>query len=458
MDPQDRFAIELWLEVFAYLSQDALKALSLIHRTLFDISRPLRFVDFKFHPYPSNYRQHQPTSAQVDHALQRLRFWSSPEIAPLVRSCSITPWEQRAPASAISDTESPYIALYAFFDRLPQFTGLQQLHASEVEFTQTGMANLCGLPVLTRLHIHMCCTAAGERIDTSSLALRVSLCIARCSPEYNLFWIRLLDPHHLRELHVDYVYSLDTTTPFPHVHTLNITLISLEDAPNLAILSKFPAVRALAANKNCLGVLRAWTARTTLTHLNIIDNCCSHDLLTALQGLPASSNIIALEVTLNIDPDEPFGTAECEALVLLLPRLTVLRICMYPEVEEDGGVTPQPATFIKALIDSASLPETLESLVLAESARGYEPAPPAETPAFAGLREALTMKCPALTEIYLDGHYFLFQWRKVLLGGTVQVMEGTADNLDAIEILRRDSDAFWEDHKSAMRPPFWTTW
>jgi hypothetical protein len=84
------------------------------------------------------------------------------------------------------------------------------------------------------------------------------------------------------------------------------------------------------------------------------------------------------------------------------------------------------------LAASTLLPSTLESLSLTwdfsfgddstNSAAGNDPAPPdaAEIPDFAGLREELIAKCEALTEIFLDGYYFLFWWRKVEWDGTAR--------------------------------------
>jgi hypothetical protein len=84
------------------------------------------------------------------------------------------------------------------------------------------------------------------------------------------------------------------------------------------------------------------------------------------------------------------------------------------------------------LAASTLLPSTLESLSLTwdfsfgddstNSAAGNDPAPPdaAEIPDFAGLREELIAKGEALTEIFLDGYYFLFWWRKVEWDGTAR--------------------------------------
>ncbi|KAJ7107730.1 hypothetical protein C8R44DRAFT_540212, partial [Mycena epipterygia] len=91
MSSQDRVPNELWLEVFHHLPRDTLKDVSLTHRTFCCLSRPLLFTDFKFHPYAmvALDSQHLPSAEEVDQLMERLAFWCSADIAPLVRSCSI---------------------------------------------------------------------------------------------------------------------------------------------------------------------------------------------------------------------------------------------------------------------------------------------------------------------------------------------------------------------------------
>jgi hypothetical protein len=116
MDPEDRFPCELWLEMFTYLPQDALKHVSLTHRILCTISRPLRFNHFELtlsydHDIPSL------SAAQVHHALQRLNFWVSPDIVPLVRSCRFCLLQQRRQEDrAWKPSGDEYILLRAFFE------------------------------------------------------------------------------------------------------------------------------------------------------------------------------------------------------------------------------------------------------------------------------------------------------------------------------------------------------
>jgi hypothetical protein len=132
---------------------DALRNFSSTHRALYGISRSLGFAEFKLYPYPYDF---QPQKAQLDDALQRLDFWSSPKIAPHVHSCTARSNPQRWQGSAQLDDGGPHILMNAFFECLPLFTGLERLDADRIQCTQMGLANLCGLLVLAHVELSEC--------------------------------------------------------------------------------------------------------------------------------------------------------------------------------------------------------------------------------------------------------------------------------------------------------------
>ncbi|KAJ7107708.1 hypothetical protein C8R44DRAFT_529646, partial [Mycena epipterygia] len=97
MRAQDRVPNELWLEVFHHLPRDALKDVSLTYHAFHNISRSLLFTDFEFHPYATSGCVGillLPSATEVDQSLERLAFWCSEDIAPLVRSCNVIPWQK----------------------------------------------------------------------------------------------------------------------------------------------------------------------------------------------------------------------------------------------------------------------------------------------------------------------------------------------------------------------------
>ncbi|KAJ7442900.1 hypothetical protein B0H11DRAFT_2204329 [Mycena galericulata] len=452
--------------------------------------RPLRFANFKFHPYTYGHPRPHPLSAsQLANALDRLDFWTSAEIAPLVRSCSIRPTSQNYPP----DEGFLYALLNVFFDRLPQFTGLTRLYASSLEFTQTGIVNLCKLPALSQVELSQCGVVDGEEIHTHSLTLRVSTFESRCDyRRISDIWITLLRPDYLQELTLDRHSALRKPAApcFPNVHTLSLYVDWPEPSQVPYILAKFPGVRVfrtdwcfrevggqprqvaaifpvLTEYIGHVGGLRVWILSTTLTHVTIKYTCSPREILAELRD-PSSLNITSLIVTLapsEDDDSQPVCNADLDELFILLPRLTEVRISICTEVEDNGGFNPQvqltpfipsvqlaerdlqPATFLKTLATTTALPPNLELLSIdwdfsawdygsTESTRGNEPAAPdsAQIPDFAALRDALIAKGPTLTTLHLDGYHFLFHWCGSLTNGTVK--EATANNWDDAEVLR----------------------
>ncbi|KAJ6498913.1 hypothetical protein C8R45DRAFT_821665, partial [Mycena sanguinolenta] len=81
---------ELLLEIFRSLSRHTIPALSLTCKKFKDISRPFLFAHLSFQPYSVRGDVILlPPSIVVDRALECLEFWTSDEIAPHVRSCTI---------------------------------------------------------------------------------------------------------------------------------------------------------------------------------------------------------------------------------------------------------------------------------------------------------------------------------------------------------------------------------
>ncbi|KAJ6546738.1 hypothetical protein DFH09DRAFT_1506489 [Mycena vulgaris] len=452
MTSQAQVPDELWVEVFKYLPKTSLRDVSSTHRTFSRISRPLVFSDFDFHPFAGGAGGTvHPSAAEVKRSFERLNFWCSPEIAPLVRSCKITPWP-RYPRN-FSDTETPYILPAAFFDRLSCFTRLQTLYAMHVEFTQIGVVGLCRLPVLKRLHIGDCIVAAREHADTTALSLKVSSFILERGLEGVDRWIALLDPDLLREMDVAlsshiFARTMANTSSFPHVHKLSAIM---DNSTVFDLLSKFPAVQtltmdwggadptvhisgllpALTEYTGPCSTLRLFLPRGTLTHL-ATTRCLPADFLTQLEGIGLPHNIPSLDLNF-----ADFDRAALDKLCRFFPRLTDLQITIFFG-GEDGAFSddanPEPTTFCHALATSPALPPTLKNIAISWYYEGedyYENVPPVDESDFARLRDALVARCPTLTSLWFDGHEFLFRWRKGL-DGTVN--EATAANFENLRL------------------------
>ncbi|KAJ6506020.1 hypothetical protein DFH09DRAFT_1289166 [Mycena vulgaris] len=466
MTSQTQVPDELWVEVLKYLPKTSLRDVSSTHRTFSRISRPLVFSNFDFHPYAVGFGGSRllPSAAEVERSFERLNFWCSPEIAPLVRSCKITPWV-RYPRT-FSDTETPYILLAAFFDRLLCFARLQTLYALRVDFTQIGVVGLCRLPALTRLHIDECIVAARERVDTTALSLKVSSFILERELEGVDRWIALLDPDHLRQMELTVncrvlARTVANTSPFPHVHKLsaimnNSTVSDLLHSqcaggadPTVHISGLLPALTEYTGPCNTLCL---FLPREALTHL-VTPRCLPADFLRQLEGIGRPHNIPSLDLTF-----DDFERAALDKLCGFFPRLTDLQITIIFGGEDsaiDDGANPKPTTFCHALATSPALPPTLKNLAISWYYEGEdENIPPVDESDFAPLRDALVARCPALTSLRFDGHKFLFRWHKGLDGTVNETTAGdyvhSVGEVVNTGSMQEDIAAFWSTMRADM--------
>ncbi|KAJ7189725.1 hypothetical protein GGX14DRAFT_484506, partial [Mycena pura] len=130
------FPGELWLRVFAHIPHAALFPVALTDHTFCRLTRPILFSHFEFHPFAlgpiGDLRL--PSSERVHQSMERLRFWCTHEIASVVRSCRIAPWDDDSEAwdstSTFSSTGTLYILLNVLFDHFHRFTALRKLTAS----------------------------------------------------------------------------------------------------------------------------------------------------------------------------------------------------------------------------------------------------------------------------------------------------------------------------------------
>ncbi|KAJ6477876.1 hypothetical protein C8R47DRAFT_643870 [Mycena vitilis] len=473
---------ELWLEAFGNLPTDTLQDLSLTCHDLRRVTRSLLFAHFAFHPFvvrnPYIVRQDSncllPADTSVAGLMERLHFWSSEDIAPLVRTCDMVRF---GADSTGSHTIGQYALLDLFFERMSRFTGLRRLTTKYVDFTPTAMTNLCRMPSLASLEIGQ---FPGSREEPE--AVPRALKATSFSLRHNLqrgdalaYWIPTLHPQHLRELKLmchllgDGIQAIPV---FPYVHSLSMTMDFSTMVHNRAIMSKFPGVEVLClwgwgemedgdelnsrleledapfpVLEEYCGPHRAMSmflGRATLTRLTVTDGYLP-GVINQLQAVHGPVNITAF--TANF-----FGAVDTVAfgiLLRLLPRLTQLYVRVRIEGGEDevqfqNGVNRQATTFFDALADAFVLPNILEHLALVWQFNfdAFAIVPTAERPPeFHKLRDALVAKCPALKTLWIDGYDFLYQWRKVRDGTYV---EESVDTYDGAALLRGNLAEFLE--------------
>ncbi|KAJ6498887.1 hypothetical protein C8R45DRAFT_821053, partial [Mycena sanguinolenta] len=82
---------EPWFYILRDLPRDTIKALCLTSSIFKDLCRTFLFAYFDFHPYALRDGGVivLPLTVVVNRTLERLEFWTSDDIAPLVRSCKI---------------------------------------------------------------------------------------------------------------------------------------------------------------------------------------------------------------------------------------------------------------------------------------------------------------------------------------------------------------------------------
>ncbi|KAJ7200813.1 hypothetical protein GGX14DRAFT_466169, partial [Mycena pura] len=450
---------EIWLEVFKHAPNKALLSLSLTSQSFRHLSRPLLFSHFHFHPYAIGPGDGilLPSSLKVENAKERLDFWCSEQIAPLVRSCNISPWTRSLHSKqTFSGTETPHILLARFFDHLQCFTGLQQLSAYQIHFTGSAIAKLSTMArdSLRHLRVQLCEVDDGEGLQSATSASALSVFtfydkVRRADRDELKAWIHLLHPSHLRELHLTCNLRFLAFNPpfiptFPCVTKLSIEFdFSIMDS-NIAFLSRFPNVEHLAvtgwgepintsgSHPPCLAALRELSSLSCppillpvvpgspLTSLTV-SNCNAAAFTEQLRRMQVPRTITYLAVD--------FDSLEAVALGMILlffPQLADLTISIGLVVKDDiyaeDGFNPIATKFFTALPGLAALPSGLRSISVSWLFEYGENDDPGHDKnfEFGAVRDALLQRCPALTSLWLDGDTLLLWWRRSAPDGAAE--------------------------------------
>ncbi|KAJ7755256.1 hypothetical protein B0H16DRAFT_1458795 [Mycena metata] len=237
---------ELWREILCHLPRNALQNGSLVCHTFFALSRPFLFADFYFHvgQGPRGRAAGRTLAEDGVRALERLDFWSSNDIAPLVRSCTLG-----------YHADGDNLPLFdAFFDRLPRFNNLRTFEGIDIELTQTRMAALHVYPALKSFHLRGWRAAPREQIDFASILLTV------------------------RRLFVSGVGIREWTDSDDHAAHLR------------DILEAYSGVQWL---------LYSFLSRPTLTRIDVFE-CHPLDLVNELRGVSTCANITFLDMRVNV--------------------------------------------------------------------------------------------------------------------------------------------------------------
>ncbi|KAJ7784351.1 hypothetical protein B0H16DRAFT_1492211 [Mycena metata] len=450
----DRLATELWEGVFDHLREDkeSLKTLNLTDQRFHALSRPRLFTDFTFHPYCTGgygmsiedlYLPLNPTPERLH---ERLEFWASEEIAPLVRECVIEPLEFEAPRRKRPEGEDPYTLLNAFFALLPRFVNLQGINAFTIHFTNASLATLSLLPKLTKVGVEMCSMVEDERPQPLSSPLKLTTFTFGNNEDQEEWWYRALSPDTLQKLGLDlsqlqwqYLFSEPPLPTFPNVHTFYLAVGRAMGPHHFRHLAKFPGIRNLhlarcivfpgfAPNLDDLGdikfcpvlenykgpvALLPFLTLDTVKNLNI-DPCEFDDFVGTMRRVWKPNNLVTLEITFCHLLTSLTDLAE------LLPELEILRVIMHRRnfpVEDDAGT----ATTFWGNLPSTHLPPKLIKLAI-----DMELTQPAEAPDLPKVKDALFAARPTLKTLWIHSPYYAYAC-SVMPHGEQSVVAGGED-------------------------------
>ncbi|KAJ7734833.1 hypothetical protein B0H16DRAFT_1695779 [Mycena metata] len=458
-----------------YAPKDTLTQLSLTSHRLRLLSRVHLFAEFDFRPYAW---EKVEARAFVKRSLQRLNFWASDEIAPLVRLCNATPFT--SPAPVLSATKHPYddALLTAFYRVIPTFANLRVFLANNVHFTRTAVANLCLLPKLHTLHVQNY-RLAPEPVDLHALKLQNLSHLRIHNETFSMeridhsTWISLLCPEKLRTLEftLDPPHHLPINLPtFSHVHTLAVVFPLITLPQNMRILSNFPAVQVLSIRDaedrysetmwdgpgphlpldlQLPPLLRQYTGHfqtvntflslPTVTHLSVISDMCTPAQFFEELQPSLFTNIVSLSIDF-----EYFNNALFDDLCGAFPALT--RLCIRvanaegPPLEDFELGTFRDwkvPLFLETLV--TSFPSGIEQLSIFwnmdfESVDGV-------LPPFPRLGESLLKAHGSLNALWLGMYGFTVRARKSR-DGKITVEERAIGEDEPWDLVRGISDDF----------------
>ncbi|KAJ7245320.1 hypothetical protein C8J57DRAFT_1524452 [Mycena rebaudengoi] len=252
---------EILLQIFANITPHTeLAPLHLVSHRFHRLCVPLTYSSFTLHPFGKAIfpvRRERldillPETQRVEEALDRLQFWASATVAPLVRECHVTPWDLSDSPTLTFSVADASIILDTFFQLLPRFEGLTLLHCFHVDFTDAMLRQLRALPTLRDLDIHECSLTGSSNINLPIASLYFSS-LRSTVVEGIEHWLPALSPLHLQTLdisptHVTNIFLRDilaSPSTFPILHTLHLQVDSTLLPDIFSIISNFPAVENL---------------------------------------------------------------------------------------------------------------------------------------------------------------------------------------------------------------------
>ncbi|KAJ7051849.1 hypothetical protein C8F01DRAFT_1173097, partial [Mycena amicta] len=302
---------ELWLEILQHIPRDQLPSISSTNRLLRQLTRPLLFACLKVRlhiPKPGHkwdgYQRRSILDAPA--SIDRMRFWMSPAIAPLVRSCV-------AGSRSYEYINCPTQVDF-FLTNLHTLTQLRSLSLWEISIDRGRLATLHQLPRLEELSVDCCeldvslpCADddSSEPCDENNPVplLRLSkLSISTTSiaqhPCFYPEWMLVVDPARLRDLTLSCNYDGYDFSDLGASNLRMVEKLSVWDGDVCEVATFLPGTLPMLKEFDGPGQLaRKLLACSPIERLTLQFNP-DNALDEILSGAPPARNVSALHLSI----------------------------------------------------------------------------------------------------------------------------------------------------------------
>ncbi|KAF7329369.1 hypothetical protein MKEN_00198400 [Mycena kentingensis (nom. inval.)] len=461
---------EIWLEVVEELPREDLGSFGLVDRAFSRVARPSLFRYFRFTPFDVvDGEATLPAEAVVQKRRNRLQFWLSPAVAPLVRECYLHPlerWQASDSDVAVRSVGDPLMLVYDFARDFHRLTNLHILN----------VAQSCAIQLLVD-QIAVATTLRDFRIsDTYKLVTPLPSAVIHPSPNLRIqkatfesdltredgirAWAAVLDPVHLQSIKLRCGFRAWSENPssvpvFPGVKRLDIRLPWIRFQNLRDILPKFPgverftirgtvendesaqlkilsdlaagcrpfiaALRRLETSEEFLQTLLPLATNLTYLDIDPISDCSGEEILDYLPNDKMPS-VTYLQLRL-----ERLDATELQRILERFPGTQELRLDVfhsYPYLTTPAIPISVPTRLFKRLPAMSTVVPQLHSLAisyvfLCDEEEGLWKSRAQKNAE--KMRDAILASWPALTSLWLGGHDYLITWRRDC-GGYVEEM------------------------------------
>ncbi|KAJ7061631.1 hypothetical protein C8F01DRAFT_1137972 [Mycena amicta] len=456
---RERIPPEIWSEVFGEVDKKALQALRLSNQAFAQLARPHLFSSFIFHPHACGSDvpgpRLLPSAEKAEQYLNRLEFWLSDDIAPLVRSCTMRPWMfDELYYGPFAESDHSDMLMEAIAEGLGRFPRLRIISCFQLSLGDAIFATLTRMSSLRELRIIACDAVISRPLFLpvtggpmiSTISLRGSM--THPMPDLITPWMPFLDPRYLRAINLDanldsWSERPDAVPVFTAVTELRLTIT--EFPQNLSsILHKFPAVeyfefgqwepddltdsvthglavgcqpfigslKTLSVTHHLLPILLPQASSLTELIVESMDYG-ARDKLTTAFACPPIPTLVSLRIDLN--------DLDLRTLLSMLkpfPGLQQLFVEVYRSITADDGMGPEPpnltiSQLFSEIVTTSALPAGITEFSFTYRLYYHQILKPPPHPVdVVSLRDAFLARYQALASLLLDAGDFLINWER----------------------------------------------